>query len=117
LCPGSSFVTDLPIEITCKELSDARGSAERVSLIDCREPAEHEIVHLEGATLIPMGETPSRVGEIAALKGRVVVYCHHGMRSLQVAQWLRANGVPGVQSLAGGIDAWAVEIDPSAPRY
>lgn len=106
-----------PLEITCHELQAKLATDERVTLIDCREPAEHQTVRLEGSRLVPMAETPARVGEIAAIDGEVVVYCHHGMRSAQTAQWLRSNGVPQAQSLAGGIERWAVEIDPSLPRY
>lgn len=110
-------MSETPLEVTCAELHAKQQAGEQVALIDCREPLEHEIVQLPGARLLPMGEIPSRVTEIAGLEGQVVVYCHHGMRSAQTAQWLRANGVPEAQSLAGGVEAWAEQIDPSLPRY
>lgn len=106
-----------PLEITCSELREKLAAEEPIELIDCRETFEHEIVKLEGARLLPMGEVPARLAELADLDGAIVVYCHHGMRSAQTAQWLRANGVPEAQSLAGGIDAWAESIDPSLARY
>lgn len=108
---------EVPLEVTCTEVKSRLENEEPITLIDCREPAEHEIVHVADARLIPMGEVPSRAAEITELPAPVIVYCHHGMRSAQTAQWLRANGVPGAQSMAGGIDAWAVEIDSSLPRY
>ncbi len=85
-------------------------------LVDVREPWEHEICRIEGAKLIPMG---ALAGNLAALEQaeEVVLYCHHGIRSLDAAAWLRAQGVEGVRSLSGGIERWAIEIDPSVPRY
>lgn len=106
-----------PIEVTCTELKQRRDADEPLLLLDCREPHEHQIARLSGALLVPMGTVPSRLEELAAEPRPIVVYCHHGMRSLQVAQWLRQQGVEGVQSLAGGIDAWAEQIDPTTPRY
>ncbi len=84
-------------------------------LIDCREPWEHEIAHIEGATLIPMRQVPQSVERIPK-DGPVVVYCHHGMRSLNVAGWLRQHAIEA-QSLRGGIHRWSLEIDPAVPRY
>ncbi|MEO0529775.1 MAG: rhodanese-like domain-containing protein [Planctomycetota bacterium] len=108
---------ELPLEITCAEVKRRIGSGEAITLLDCREPSEHEIVRIADALLIPMGEVPGKVTELAELPAPLVVYCHHGMRSAQTAQWLRANGVPEAQSMAGGIDQWATDIDPSLPRY
>jgi len=108
---------DPPLEITCAELHAKLQADEPVTLVDCRDPFEHEIVRLPHARLIPMGQVPSRASELAEADAPVVVYCHHGMRSAQTAQWLRENGVPGAQSLAGGVDAWAERVDPSLPRY
>jgi rhodanese-related sulfurtransferase len=68
--------------------------------------------------LIPLPELDERAEELEAFRGRpVVVYCHHGVRSLQVVNWLREQGVEACQSMAGGIDRWSLEIDPSVPRY
>lgn len=106
-----------PLEVSVTELHVMLQQGEEVSLIDCREPAEHAIAALENARLMPMGSIPSCVEAVQALPAPLIVYCHHGMRSAQTAQWLRANGVEHAQSLAGGIDAWAENIDPSLPRY
>ena len=109
---------DVALEIDVRATESLLDSAEPCCLLDCREPAECAIVCLEGAVRIPMGEIPSRVGELAGFQNqRLIVYCHHGGRSLQVAQWLRQQGFGQAQSMAGGIDAWAVEIDQKLPRY
>lgn len=109
------MTTDLEIDVnSVRELLQQ----EAIMLLDCREPAEWEAARISGATLIPMGEIAKRVGELPEAKDtRVVVYCHHGMRSLMVAEWLRQQGFSQTQSMAGGIDAWSVAIDPSVPRY
>ena len=87
-----------------------------VQILDVRERWEYERAHLPGAQLIPLGELVDRVGELDAARP-VATYCHHGMRSLQVADWLREQGVANCQSLSGGIDLWSCQIDPSVPRY
>jgi rhodanese-related sulfurtransferase len=87
-------------------------------LLDCREADEHSTVHIAQAMLLPMSELAGRVSEIEAHRnGRIVVHCHRGGRSLRVANWLRQQGFAGAQSMSGGIDQWAVEIDPTLPRY
>lgn len=84
-------------------------------LLDCREIAEWEFARIEGATLIPLGEIEERLDEIES-PGRIVVVCHHGVRSLRAALMLRARGIDA-WSLAGGIDLWSRAIDPGVPRY
>lgn len=106
--------------LTVKKWLDSRGdsSGSDLALIDCREPQEAEIVKIDGACLLPMSQIPDRLGELQQFRGkRIVVHCHHGGRSLRVAHWLRDNGFPEAQSMAGGVDAWAREIDPSLARY
>lgn len=110
-------MSEAPLEVSCQEVKSLLDERADLMLIDCREPQEHEVVKLSAAVLIPMQEIPSRREQIVSREGRVIVYCHHGMRSANTAQWLRANGVPEAQSMAGGIDQWALEIDPSLPRY
>lgn len=87
----------------------------KLFLIDCREPWEYELARIEGATLMPMRQVPQSVERIPK-DAPVVVYCHHGMRSLNVTGWLRQRGIEA-QSLSGGIDRWSLEIDPAVPRY
>jgi len=86
-------------------------------MIDVREPAEHAICQIEGATLIPMRSIPQHLHELNAVPARTIVFCHHGVRSLTVVDWLRRQGVENSQSMSGGIDLWSVEIDPAVPRY
>jgi rhodanese-related sulfurtransferase len=91
--------------------------AERPLLLDVRNPDEHEICALPGALLIPLHELPDRLDE---LEGRahqtIVVYCHHGVRSLSGAALLSANGFSAT-SLRGGIEAWSRDVDPTVPTY
>ena len=85
-------------------------------LLDCREPEELQIASIEGAVSIPMGEIPMRLQELDPDKEYVVV-CHHGVRSGEVAGFLRANDFSNVLNLRGGIDAWSREVDATVPLY
>jgi rhodanese-related sulfurtransferase len=109
----------LGLETTPQEVKKKLDAGERVVLIDVREPTEHAICHIEGSHLIPMNTVPSMLQsfETAADGSLVVVFCHHGMRSLSVVNWLRQQGVDACQSMAGGIDRWSAEIDSTVPRY
>jgi rhodanese-related sulfurtransferase len=111
--------TGTPVrEISCSDLKAKRDGGATHVLLDCREADEHAFVRIEGAMLVPMSEIVGRVGELAGHQAdEIVVYCHHGMRSLRVATWLAAQGFTNVSSLRGGIEAWAVEVDPSLARY
>lgn len=104
------------LEITAGELRQALADGRPVTLIDVREPYEWAIARIEGATLIPLGELPARLNEVDP-RADVVTYCHHGARSLQAAEMLRAAGFAHVRSLAGGIDRWAREVEPEMMRY
>jgi len=104
------------MEIEPQALAEMMNANEKKPfLIDCREPWEHEIARIEGATLIPMRQVPQSL-DLIPENATVVVYCHHGMRSLNVTGWLRQRGIEA-QSLRGGIDCWSLEIDPAVPRY
>lgn len=89
---------------------------EDVVLLDVREPEELAIASLPSAVHIPMGQIAARVGELDPQR-EIVVFCHHGMRSAQVAQFLLEHRFPRVLNLAGGIDQWSCTVDPSVPRY
>jgi rhodanese-related sulfurtransferase len=95
-------------------LADAR--REKPVLLDVREPWEYEKARIEGATLMPMRELPSRIGQIDEDK-EVVAICHHGGRSMQVAMFLEKQGFKRVHNLVGGIDAWSRTVDPAVPLY
>jgi rhodanese-related sulfurtransferase len=94
-------------------------AGEKIYLLDCREPFEYQQARIEGSDLIPMRTVPANLQKIEAKadEGVVVVYCHHGMRSLQVTHWLREQGVENCSSLSGGIDLWSLDVDRGVPRY
>ena len=104
------------LEISFAELQRKKNAGEPFLLIDVREPWEYETCRIEGATLIPMRTIPASLQQLDVDQD-VICYCHHGQRSLDVAAWLRAQGVETAHSLAGGIDRWSIEIDPAVPRY
>jgi rhodanese-related sulfurtransferase len=116
---GGNLAEALPYEVTVQETKRMIDAGERVVLIDVREPMEHDIARIEGARLIPMQSVPGRLTAIEAIadEARVIVLCHHGVRSLSVVNWLREQGVESCQSMAGGIESWSLEIDRSVPRY
>ncbi len=110
--------TSIPLEVDVSTVRDMLTGSDDVVLLDCREPAEADIAAIRGAVLIPMNQIPSSAEKLSSMAGkRIVVHCHHGGRSLRVAHWLRANGHSEAQSMAGGIDAWSLEIDQTVPRY
>ena len=86
--------------------------------IDCREPDEWHLCHIEGAELLPLSnfveEARRKLGDP---NQRLIVYCHHGVRSLNATRWLRQQGYSRAQSLRGGIDRWTDLVDPAMPRY
>jgi rhodanese-related sulfurtransferase len=90
-----------------------------VALIDVREVTENQIAAISGAELIPMNSVPQNVQRLDQLADAktLIVFCHHGMRSMSVVNWLRQQGVDNCQSMAGGIDAWSLTVDPKIPRY
>lgn len=104
-------------EITVSELKSLRDGAGEVELLDVREPWEYDTAHISGSKLMPMGEVPARFNQELEPDSHIVVVCHHGVRSMNVTAWLRQQGFEKVQSLRGGIDRWAREIDPTVPLY
>jgi rhodanese-related sulfurtransferase len=86
-------------------------------IVDVREPWEFSTAHVEGSLLMPMREVPVRAADELDSAQRMVIICHHGVRSMHVTAWLRDHGFQNVQSLRGGIDAWSVEVDPGVARY
>jgi rhodanese-related sulfurtransferase len=85
-------------------------------VIDVREAWEHALVKVDAALHMPMQTVPARVGELDPEQPHVLM-CHHGMRSYQVAQFLKNQGFDRVYNLTGGIDAWARQIDPAMATY
>ncbi len=109
----------LDYEVTAPALAEAlRGSAPgAIQLLDVREPWEFEAARIDGSTLMPMGDVPGRAHQELDPEAHIVTICHHGVRSLNVAVWLRNQGFERVQSLSGGIDAWSALVNPAVPRY
>jgi adenylyltransferase/sulfurtransferase len=104
--------------MTVQELAGLLAEGQPVYLLDVRQPWEHEIAALPNSTLIPLNELVQRAGEVTPPeKATVVVYCHHGIRSLSGAAILQRCGIENAVSLAGGIDAWSVHVDPKVSRY
>jgi rhodanese-related sulfurtransferase len=89
-------------------------------LLDVREPWEVEVaaLRLSGVAWknIPLSRIPERMSELEGSQS-IVCICHHGVRSLQVVAFLQRHGFESVYNLAGGIDAWSAEVDPTVPRY
>ncbi len=107
----------LPIEIGPCEIPPLLARGE-VILIDCRELEEWETARIAGAVLLPMSnwrESATKLNDY--LHQRIVVHCHHGVRSLRVTHWMRENGFPDTQNMTGGIHAWSEQVDDTVPQY
>ncbi len=107
----------LDLEISPDALAALLSTGPKPVLLDVREPWEFETARLEDAILMPMGEIPGRAHQELDPEAHIVTVCHHGVRSLNVAAWLRNQGFDRAQSLAGGMDGWSRSIDPSIARY
>jgi adenylyltransferase/sulfurtransferase len=114
------MLPETPLEISPSDVSSLlQHPGERTCrLIDCREEDEWQLCRLPRAQLVPL----SRFGELVPQvftdpQEHIIIYCHHGMRSLRAAQFLRQHGIARAQSMRGGIDAWADMVDPATPRY
>jgi rhodanese-related sulfurtransferase len=94
-------------------------AGENLHLIDVREAPEYAQARIETGELIPMRTIPAALGRLTAnaAEAPLIVFCHHGVRSLNVVNWLREQGIEACQSMAGGIDAWSLAVDASVPRY
>jgi len=104
-------------QLSVRQLADwlADTAREQPLVLDVREPWEIEKASIPGITAIPMREIPARAGELPRER-EIVAVCHHGGRSMQVAMFLEQQGYK-LHNLSGGMDAWALQIDPSVPRY
>ena len=104
------------LEIKPQELKARFDRGEKLVLVDVREPWEYELCRIEGARHIPLGSLAASLQTLPDVD-EVICYCHHGMRSLDAAAWLRLQGFEKARSLAGGIERWSMQIDPKVPRY
>ena len=104
-------------EITPRELADRLADGDRdLLLVDVREPHEWEICHLDGATLLPLGELPESVANLPSDR-EVVIYCKGGVRGAKAVSFLKNRGFSRVRNLTGGITRWSEEVDSTIPRY
>jgi rhodanese-related sulfurtransferase len=109
---------ELPIELDVSEVKSLRDQGESFVLLDIRERDEYDVAKIDGSVLIPMSELRDRLDELEPHREeRIVVHCHHGGRSMQVTNALRARDFAKCQNMAGGIDQWSLQIDSSIPRY
>jgi rhodanese-related sulfurtransferase len=104
------------IEIAPRDVKELLARDDKVLFVDVREQWEYDRAHIEGSVLIPLGEIPSNLARLENAE-EVVLFCHHGMRSLDAAAWLRSQGVESARSMTGGIERWSAEIDPKVPHY
>jgi adenylyltransferase/sulfurtransferase len=104
------------IEITPSDVKARLDKGEQLVFIDVREPWEYALCRIEGAKHVPLGVLAANLKTLPDVH-EVICYCHHGMRSLDAATWLRFQGIERAKSLAGGIERWSVEVDPKVPRY
>jgi rhodanese-related sulfurtransferase len=109
----------MPLELSPREVKQRLDAGEILHLIDVREPHEFAIAAIASATLVPMRSVPGELQDLEAKADAapLIVFCHHGVRSLNVVHWLQEQGVANCVSMAGGIEAWSLTIDPSVPRY
>jgi rhodanese-related sulfurtransferase len=103
-------------EISAIEAAKLRKNEEGVTFLDVREDEEVATCRIEGALHIPMGQVPDRADALPK-EGKLVVFCHHGMRSMNVCQYLEARGFTNTINMAGGIHAWALEVDTDVALY
>jgi adenylyltransferase/sulfurtransferase len=104
------------MQIFVKEVSERIARGDKLFLVDVREQWEYDLCRIAGAKLIPLGTLPANLNTLLDAD-EVICYCHHGIRSLDAAVWLRQQGVESAKSMAGGIERWSTEIDPQVPRY
>lgn len=104
------------VELTAAEFEQRMKSGQVKTLVDVREPFEWEIVRIEGAKLMPLSQLDDHIKDLPRDED-IYLYCYKGKRSLTAAKKLKEHGFTRLHSMAGGIDAWAVEVDPTLPRY
>jgi adenylyltransferase/sulfurtransferase len=105
------------MNITPAELKARLDRGDRFRLIDVREPDEWAIARIPQAELLPLSTFQQRFAAELSPEEDIVLYCHHGVRSGRAQDYLQAQGYSKVKNLSGGIDAWAVQLDPAMKRY
>lgn len=108
----------MPIkQISVEDMKKKLDAAEKIILLDCREPDEHEYCRIPGAKLIPLSEFPKRATSELKPDQEIYIHCHHGGRSQRACEFLESQGFQNVSNVVGGIDAWSLCVDPKVPRY
>lgn len=103
--------------LTVQQVSEKLARGEPIRLIDVREPQEYAVARIEGAELLPLSRASEWVGTLPS-EGELIFFCHHGMRSAQVASFLASQrGLTNLANMLGGIDEWSARVDPTVPRY
>lgn len=103
-------------EATPREIKQRLDAGENLTLIDVREPDEMMIAAIDGAQECPMSQARDWIDTLPK-DGELVIFCHHGARSMQVAAALAQRGHTNVTNMTGGIDQWAEQVDPTVPHY
>lgn len=105
-----------PVDLSARELAERLARGEDLLLVDVREASELAVARFPDALHIPLATVPLRLAELPTDR-TIVLACHHGGRSMRALQYLRSRGYTDLRNLAGGIDAWACEVDPAMRRY
>ncbi len=113
---GEADMTGDPFEMTVDELKRRLDDGQEITVLDVRTPQEYDIARIDGSVLIPLNELQDRLGELDP-EDTIVAHCHHGARSANAVHFLRQMGYKHAINLAGGIDAWSLDVDPKVPRY
>ena len=103
-------------EISVEEAAILRDNHAEAVFLDVREDHELDLCRIKGALHIPMGEIPECYHSLPT-DAPLIVFCHHGMRSLNVVRFLKSKGFENALNMGGGIHAWAHEIHPKMPQY
>ncbi|HZB24577.1 MAG TPA: molybdopterin-synthase adenylyltransferase MoeB [Vicinamibacterales bacterium] len=114
--PATASPLPAELETTVEELKALRESGRPFYLLDVREPQEFQICRIPDSTLIPLGQLPTRLGEVPADAPEIIVHCKSGVRSAKAVRLLREHGIPA-RNLKGGILAWIDRVDPTLPKY
>jgi rhodanese-related sulfurtransferase len=107
---------DYPLEIDPAHAKKLMDNDPNVVLLDVRELIELQICRIENSIHIPMGEIPHNIDQLPKEK-HILAMCHHGLRSMNVTRFLRAQGFKAVSNIKGGVDAWAKQVDPTLQKY
>ena len=107
---------EFPMEMNPAQANEYLQTHSDCILLDVREAEENAYCRIEGSLHVPLAMLPERLAALDANRS-TLVYCHHGIRSLAAVRLLRAKGFAKTSSLVGGIERWAIEVDPSLPRY